>query len=495
MNEVAETATVSGAPGRTIFGQPRGLATLFLTEMWERFTYYGMRAVLILYRVEAAASGGLGIDDRTANNSYGLYVGSTYLFGVLGGWVADRLIGSQRAVIAGALFIICGNLMLTVGQPGIFFLGLLVIAVGVGFLKTNCSAMVAGLYPEGGSRRDAGFSAFYMGINLGAFIGPLLVPLFAVWLGYRWAFVLPAFGMSLGLLQFLWTRHYLGATGATVTGRRGSWTPILVLLALAAALVIAVASGAFKVDAVALAASASWAMGVLAIAYFGYLLFFAGLTTPERNRVLVMVVLFAASVLFWAGYEQTGASFNLFAQRYTDLKVFGWNMPAGVLQAVNALFVIMFAPVFAALWIALGKRNRDLSAAAKFGLGLLLLSGGFLVMYLAAQRVLAGTLVLPTWLVLTYLLHCFGELCLSPVGLSTFSKLAPPRFVGQAMGVWFLSLALGANMAGQLSGQIDASHLESLPALFLKVFWYGVIGGAVMLLFAPLVKRTMAGVR
>jgi len=208
-----------------------------------------------------------------------------------------------------------------------------------------------------------------------------------------------------------------------------------------------------------------------------------------------MVALFVASVTFWAGYYQQGGSFNLFAERYTDRHVLGWDMPAGVLQAVNPSFVIIFAGVFAALWIALGKRGRDLTASAKFGLALIFLGLGFLVMYVAAQRVLAGMLVLPTWLICTYFLHTCGELCISPVGLSTMSKLAPPRFVGQAMGVWFLSLALGGNLAGQLTGQYDASHLESLPALFLRIFAYGVIAGAVMLLLAPLLKRMMSGVR
>jgi POT family proton-dependent oligopeptide transporter len=207
------------------------------------------------------------------------------------------------------------------------------------------------------------------------------------------------------------------------------------------------------------------------------------------------VALFIASVTFWAGYYQQGGSFNLFAERYTDRHIFGWEMPAGVLQAVNPLFVITFAGVFAALWIALGKRGRDLSASAKFGLALIFLGLGFLVMYFAAQQVLAGQLVLPTWLVFTYFLHTCGELCISPVGLSTMSKLAPPRFVGQVMGVWFLSLALGGNLAGQLTGQYDASHLESLPALFMRIFWYGLIAGVVMLLLTPVVKRMMAGVR
>jgi proton-dependent oligopeptide transporter, POT family len=378
----------------------------------------------------------------------------------------------------------------------VFFLGLLVTVMGVGLLKPNASAMVAALYPEGGSRRDAGFSFFYMGINLGALLGSILVPLFAAWLGWRWGFALPALGMAIGLAQFLWTRHYLGNAGLVAADeKRGSWTPVIVCVALLAGVAAAALTGLLKIDAVALAASATWAMLALGVAYFAYLLLFAGLTRLERQRALVMVALVAASVMFWAGYEQTGASFNLFADRYTDRHIFGWDMPAGVLQGVNPIFVIVFAPVFAQLWIALGNRGRDLTASAKFAAGLILLGLGFLVMYVASRHVLAGEVVLPTWLVLTYLLHTFAELCLSPVGLSYMTKLAPPRFVGQVMGMWFLSMALGSNLAGQLTGQYDATHLESLPALFLKIFWYGVIAGLVMLLLTPLVKRMMAGVK
>jgi POT family proton-dependent oligopeptide transporter len=496
MNEVADASVTSHAPGRTIFGQPRGLATLFLTEMWERFTYYGMRGVLILFMVAALSDGGLGLDDRTASAIYGMYIGGTYLFGVLGGWLADRLLGAQRAVVVGGVLITVGNLMLALGSTAIFFLGLLVITIGVGLLKPNASAMVAGLYPEGGSRRDAGFSVFYMGINLGALIGPLLVGWFADSFGWRWGFVVPAFGMALGLAQFVWTRHYLGAAGAAPVERRpGAWKAVLALAAALALIVLLVMTGVLRPDAVAVAAAASWAMVALGVTYFLYLLFFAGLSAIERRRVLVMVALVAAGVTFWAGYEQTGASMNLFAERYTDRHILGWNMPTAWLQSVNPLFIIMFAPVFAALWIALGKRGRDLNAATKFGAGLLLLGLGFIVMYVASKYVLAGQTVLPTWLVLAYLLHTFGELCLSPVGLSYMSKLAPPRFVGQVMGMWFLSMALGSNLAGQLSGQYDASHLESLPGLFLKIFWYGAIGGAVMLALTPFVKRMMVGVR
>jgi len=496
MNQVAAAPLAADARAATLFGQPRGLATLFLTEMWERFTYYGMRGVLILFMVAAVARGGLGLDDRTASSVYGMYIGGTYLFGLLGGWIADRLIGAQRAIAAGAVLIIAGNLLLALGNAPVLYLGLLVITIGVGLLKPNASVMVASLYPEGGSRRDAGFSIFYMGINLGALIGPLLVGWFADQFGWRWGFTLPAIGMAIGLTQFLWTRRYLGDAGLPADGAgRGSWKPVLLGAAALAVVALLAMTGVLRLDAVFMAAAASWAMLLLGVAYFAYLLFFAGLTRVERNRVLVMIALVAASVTFWAGYEQTGASMNLFADRYTDRHILGWEMPTAWLQSVNPLFIIGFAPLFAVLWIALGKRGRDLNAAAKFGAGLILLGLGFLVMYFAALHVLAGERVLSSWLIFAYLLHTFGELCLSPVGLSYMSKLAPPRFAGQVMGMFFLSLALGSNLAGQLSSEYDSSHLESLPALFLKIFWYGVIGGVVMLLLTPFLKRMMAGVR
>ena len=496
MNELAEKTLASAVPAQTLFGQPRGLATLFLTEMWERFTYYGMRAVLILFMVAAVSQGGLGLDDKTSSSIYGLYLGSTYLLGLLGGWIADRLIGAQRAVVSGGVFIAVGNALLALGNTAIFFIGLIVVAMGVGLLKPNVSALVAALYPEGGSRRDAGFSFFYMGINLGAFLGSLGVPIFAAAFGWRFGFALPALGMALGVTQFLLTRRYLGSAGLVLADhKRGSWVPVIAILALLAASVLLTLTGTVRLDAVLLAASASWAYAVLGVAYFAYLLFFAGLSNVERKRALVMVALFAASVTFWAGYEQQGSSFNLFAQRYTDRHIFGWVLPAGVLQAVNPFFVISFAPLFAWLWITLGKRGRDLPAATKFGFGLIFLGLGFLVMYFASRHVLAGALVLPTWLVCTYFLHTCGELCLSPVGLSYMSKLAPPRFVGQVMGMWFLSMALGGNLAGQLSGRYDSSHLGSLPGLFISIFWYGLIAGSVMLLLTPFVKRMMAGVR
>jgi proton-dependent oligopeptide transporter, POT family len=454
-----------------------------------------MRAILILFMVDAV--GGLGINDRTASSIYGLYLGCGYLMSLLGGYIADRLIGQQRAVIAGAVLITIGNATLVSGTPQVFFLGLLINIFGVGLLKPNVSAIVAQLYPEGGSRRDAGFSIFYMGINTGSFLGSLLVPLFASRYGWHWGFALPAVGMLFGLVQFLKARRHLGTAGITLApdAERGSWLPILALLALVATVASLEMTGAISLDANLLSAAVSWLIVVLAFAYFTYLIFFAGLTTQERRRAYVLIALFVGCAIFFAGYEQMGASFNLFAQRYTDRHLFGWEVPAGVLQAVNPLFIILFAPVFAVLWLFLGRHNRDLSAPAKFAAGLIFLGLGFLIMYVAAGFVLAGQKVAMTWLVFTYLMHTWGELCLSPVGLSSMTKLVPTRFVGQVLGVWFMATALGTNLAGAFSGDYDASNLASLPALFIEIFWWGAIGGGVMLLFTPLLKRLMPGVK
>jgi proton-dependent oligopeptide transporter, POT family len=497
MSQALESAAQTLPADRELFGQPRGLFTLFFTEMWERFTYYGMRAMLILFMVDAVSHGGLGIDDRTASSIYGLYLACGYLVSLLGGYIADRLIGQQRAVLAGGVLIMIGNATLISGVAEIFFLGLLINVFGIGLLKPNISAIVAQLYPEGGSRRDAGFSIFYMGINTGSFLGSLLVPLVAAQYGWHWGFSLPAVGMLLGLVQFLKTRRYLGNCGVALApdARRASWLPILLLVGAMLVIAALAIAGVISLDANAIATAASWLIGLLAAAYFTYLIFFAGLTREERNRAYVLIALFIGCAIFFAGYEQMGASFNLFAQRYTDRHLFGWEIPAGVLQAVNPILVIAFAPIFAGVWLALGKRNRDLSAPAKFATGLIFLGLGFLVMCFAANLVLAGHKVLMTWLVATYLLHTWGELCLSPVGLSSMTKLVPTRFVGQVLGVWFMATALGTNLAGQLSGNYDASNLESLPALFLKIFWWGAIGGGVMLLLTPMLKRLMPGVK
>jgi proton-dependent oligopeptide transporter, POT family len=489
-------ATAPAAPhaaAKTLFGQPRGLATLFLTEMWERFTYYGMRAILTLYMVTGAAQGGLGISDKTASAIFGLFVAASYLLSLLGGWIADILVGGERAVLWGGALITAGNAMMASGAPRVFFLGLVLIAFGVGLLKPNVSGLVAALYPEGGSRRDAGFSLFYMGINVGALLGALLVPICAVRFGWHVGFALPALGMLLGLAQFVATRRYLPAL-APPRAPRKAWLALIAIVAAVALTAALALGGVIGIDAQEAAAAASWMIALLASAYFLYLLFFAGLKRSERRRVLAMLALFVASTVYYAGIEQAGTSLTLFADRYTERHLFGWEMPAGILQGMSSVYVIVFAPLFSALWLALGRRGKDLSTPVKFAWGLGLMGAGFFVMYAASRYVVAGDKVLPTWLALCYLVQMWGDLCLAPVGLSSMTKLAAPRFVGQVMGVWFLSLALGNNLAGQLAGQYDAANLASLPALFLELFEWGLIAAAAMLLLTPWIKRLMSGV-
>jgi POT family proton-dependent oligopeptide transporter len=498
------TATTAVAPGSraTILGHPIGLATLFLTEMGERFTYYGMRAILILFLVSAVASGGLGIDDRTASAIYGLYISGTYLLSLYGGWIADRLIGAQRAVWTGGILILVGNTLLAIGSPQIFFLGLVVIVFGVGLLKPNISAIVAQIYPEGGSRRDAGFSIFYMGINLGAFLGSTIVPAMASAYGWRAGFGSSAVGMLVALLFFATMRGYLGTAGVlpgvdqtNARSNRIAWGAVIAITTVLAAICGAAILGHLPVDAVKLLDGSFWVMVIFTVGYFGYLLFFAGLDSAERKRVLVMIALFIACAVFWAGFEQTGASLTLFAERYTDRHIFGWEISAGMLQNINPFFIILFSPAFAALWVNLGRRNMDFSAPAKFALGLILMGVGFVVMFFAARYVVQGEQVLPTWLIITYMFHTWGELCLSPVGLSSMSKLAPQRFVGQALGVWFLATAIGNNLAGQISGGFDKDNVAAMPQQFLDIVWLGFIAGAVMLLITPFAKRLMGGVK
>jgi proton-dependent oligopeptide transporter, POT family len=480
----------------TLFGHPRGLATLFFTEMWERFTYYGIQSILILFLVAASGRGGLGFSDQHASAVWGLYLGGTYLLSILGGWVADRLVGGRAAIASGGILITAGNVLLASGGTRLFFLGLICNVLGVGLLKPNVSATVGELYPEGGSRRDAGFSIFYIGINIGSLFGPMFVPVVAQRYGWHAGFALPAIGMLFGVLQFLATRRYLKSAGSgPATTQARSWLTLWIIVAVIAALTALTLTGTVTVDPVSLAAQVAWVVGLLMAVYLLYIAFLGGLTGAERSRVFAMMTLFAASTVFWMAYMQIFGSLTLFAQRYTDLHVLGWQIPAGDMQTLPPTFIIVLAPAFAALWLGLGKRDRDLTSPAKFAWGLILLAAGMLVMYLAALRVLHGHKVSPLWLTATYLLCACGELCLSPVGLSSTTKLAPARFAGQAMGLWFLTLALGSFLAGLLAGDYDAQHLATLPALYLKLFWWSAASGVVMLLITPPVKRLMAGVR
>jgi POT family proton-dependent oligopeptide transporter len=476
--------------------------------MWERFTYYGMRAVLVLFLVAQVSAGGFGLTDKSATAIYGLYTASVYLAGLPGGWIADRLIGAQRAVISGGVAIAAGNAMLALSTaPRGFYLGLVVIVLGVGLLKPNVSALVAGLYPEGGARLDSGFTIFYIGINVGAFLGPLVTGEAQVLYGARTGFGVAALFMGFGVLQFLRTRRHLGSFGAfsppgsatanEAATRSRHWMRFWAGIAVAALVLGAVSFGLIPVDAVRLARAMTYVIVSVAALYFFYYLVLADLTGEERRRGVVLLVLFIGTALFFSGYEQAGSSLNLFAERYTERSL-GWlnfPVPASWFQSLNSLFIFVFAPFFAWLWIALAARNLNPSAPAKFAIGVMLMGSGFLVMAAAAGIVASGAKVLPYWLIFTYLLHTFGELCLSPVGLSYFTKLAPKRFVGQMLGVFFLALSLGNLVASLIAGEFDANNVGAMPGQYMHIVYFSVGLGAVLLILSHPVKKLMGGVK
>lgn len=509
---------------RTFFGHPAGLATLFFTELWERFSYYGMRAILVLAMVDAVVNdrGGLSLDDKTATAIYGIYTAAVYLLALPGGWIADRLMGQQKTVWYGGIIIALGHFTMALPQTQAFFLGLVFIVVGTGLLKPNVSAMVGGLYPEGGARRDAGFSIYYMGINIGAFVGPLACGFLGE--GYNWhlGFAASGFGMLLGLAFFRYTQPFLGEVGkyaatdsrhpdngpadtqgaerqaipeshldlAPNTSRRREWQIMWAGVGVIAAVVILALTGVLQFDPVSVAEGTGVFIVCLAAAYFTWILTFGGLTSQEKKRVGVIAAFFVGAAMFWSGFEQAGSSLNLFAERYTQREFFGWTMPASWLQSINPLFIIIFAPIFGWLWVALARRNLEPSMPFKFALGLLQLGLGFGVMIIAAGLVVStGNEVLPTWLIITYLLHTTGELCLSPIGLSAITKLAPRRYVGQLMGTWFMGAALGNLIGGLVAGYFGREALEEMPARFGTITALLVGCALIFLLATPKLKQ------
>lgn len=403
------------------FGHPRGLSTLFFTEMWERFSYYGMRAFLILYMVTPAAAGGLGFSDASAASIYGTYTGSAWAASILGGLIADRLLGQYRTVLVGGIIIAAGHFTLAFHALPFFYTGLALIAFGTGCLKPNVSTLVGSLYPQGDERRDAGFSIFYMGINLGALFGPLVAGYFAQNVNWHLGFACAGVGMTAGLVQYVLGRQRLKAGLARLEQKPAAAT--------------ATAAGAAEPS--------------------------GALTAGEWKRIGAIVVFFLAATVFWGGYEQAGSTLNLFADRFTRNEIFGYAYPSSWLQSVQPFFVIVLAPFFGWLWVRLGRHQP--SSPAKFAIGLIFLSLSFLILVPAGALASGqGMKVSPMWLVAAYFVSEIGELCISPIGLSAVTKLAPVRIVGLMMGVWFLSNAFGNKLAGYAAGFFSSMPLNQL---------------------------------
>lgn len=417
-------------------GHPRGLSTLFFTEMWERFSYYGMRAILVLYMTQA-----LQFADVDALSIYGYYTASVYFLPLLGGWVADRFLGAKRAVLVGGIIIACGHFSLAFSSMPSFYGGLVLVAMGTGLLKPNISAMVGDLYSDDDPRRDAGFSLFYMGINLGAFIAPLVCGYLGQNINWHYGFGAAGVGMIFGLVQFVVSRDRLRNVGELKSRPAASTT------------------GAA-----------------------------AGLTAGEIKRLAVIGILFFFSVVFFMAFEQSGSSLTLFADRLTRNSIFGYEFPSSWFQIVQPLCLLALAPVFARIWLKLGDRQPQ--SPRKFTYGLLLVGSSYVLMVYAAVLTGSGR-VSPLWLVVVYFIQTLGELCLSPVGLSVYTKLAPARMVGLMMGVWFLSISLGSFLAGKVAGLFDDKDVMSMVKLFGFLVLAPLAAGIVLAVITPRIKRLL----
>ena len=500
----AAGASSTPLPDRGFFGHPRGLSTLFFTEMWERFSYYGMRALLTLYMTSKVVDGGLGFDEKYSSVIYATYVSSVWYLPLVGGWLADKLLGARRAVLIGGIIIACGHYSMVFDSKPTFYAALILIALGTGLLKPNISTMVGQLYSPDDKRRDAGFSIFYMGINLGAFISPFVTGFLAqgTWFkgfitsvglnpahSWHWGFAAAGVGMTLGVIQYVLGGDRLrdagkkppksaGDAARSSTNRLDTITAALAILGalLGAAFGYRFDSGWISVP--------FWTVCGYFVGYLG------GITRllkgEELMRVLVIFILVLFSIIFWMTYEQAGSSLTLFADRLTRNSIAGWAFPSSWFQSVPPIFVILLAPVFAFIWQRMGDRQP--SSPAKFAFGLLFAGIAFVIITFAARLTGAGR-VSPLWLVVVYFIQTVGELCLSPVGLSTITRLSPVRMVGLMMGVWFLSISVGSYIAGRTTQLFVAGTPEVLTRAF-GIFAGITLAAALLLaLLTPLINK------
>ncbi|MFM9278630.1 peptide MFS transporter [Paenibacillus jiagnxiensis] len=487
----------ASVPQTGFFGHPRGLFTLFFTEFWERFSYYGMRAILVYYIYYEATRGGLGLPEPTALAIMSIYGSLVYMSGIIGGWLADRMLGTSRAIFYGGILIMLGHLALAVpGTVYMFFISMVLIVLGTGLLKPNVSSVVGELYSEKDERRDAGFSIFYMGINLGGFLAPLIVGTVGMDYSFHLGFAIAAAGMFLGLVLFVSTRKkYLGLAGTLVPNPLSPQEKkkVFGILGLCAAIIavlvaIAIPAGALTFD------SFITLVGILGIlipiAYFVVMYKSSKTTAVERSRVLAYIPLFIAGVMFWAIQEQGSTILANYADQRTQLNWAGIELSPAWFQSLNPLFIIVLAPAFAWLWVKLGRRQPTIPR--KFSFGLLFAGLSFLVILLPAYWSGPDSLVNPLWLVLSYFLVVIGELCLSPVGLSATTKLAPAAFSAQTMSLWFLSNAAGQAINAQV---VQLYSAENEMAYFGIIGAVSIILGLLLFAAAPKIQSFMQGVR
>ncbi len=483
-----------------ILGHPKGLFVCFATEMWERFSYYGMRALLILYLTKHWE-----FSDAASYLIYGAYTSLVYIMPVFGGMLADQILGSKKAVTYGAILLVFGHLGMTVeSNEQIFYLSLALIVSGVGFLKPNISTMVGALYEEGDPRRDSGFTIFYMGINIGAFTATLLCGYLGEEIGWAWGFGAAGIGMLVGLIIFLWGQKYLEGL-AEPPSEKFKEKKVGITFENWAYIsgIVMVLTTWFLVQNSQLVGQLLGGFGFI---FIGAWLIYALLkcNPEERDRLIVVGILILFSLIFWALFEQAGSSLNILTDRGVDRVIFGWEVPASMFQSLNAGFIFTIAPLFALLWIALAKRNMEPSTPIKFSIGIVFVGLGFLAL-VYGMKSSDGLQTGVMWIILIYLLHTLGELCLSPVGLSSVTKLSPQRIVGFMMGMWFFASAAGNYVAGLIaratssessgvSGEVyNLAQKQSFIDVYTDVGLMAIVCGIILALITPLLRKLMHG--
>ncbi|RLQ93319.1 peptide MFS transporter [Falsibacillus albus] len=497
MSAVNRQKIVESVPQKGFFGHPKGLFTLFFTEFWERFSYYGMRAILLYYMYYKVTKGGLGLPEHTALSIMSIYGSLVYMSGIIGGWLADRLFGTSKAVFYGGILIMLGHIALAIpGSVSMFFVSMVLIVLGTGLLKPNVSTVVGEMYSPEDNRRDSGFSIFYMGINLGGLLAPLIVGTVGMDYNFHWGFAIAAIGMFLGLVVFILTKKKnLGLAGTYVSNplapaeKKRVWSMIIGgIVILAIILGVTIPSGLLTLN------SFVGIVGILGFVipaiYFLVMYFSSKTNDTERSRVLAYIPLFLASVMFWSIQEQGSTILAAYADKRTQLDFGGLHISPAWFQSLNPLFIIMLAPVFAWLWVKLGKRQP--SIPKKFAFGVLFAGISYIVILLPGYLGGEHGLVNPLWLVLSYLVAVIGELCLSPVGLSATTKLAPAAFSAQTMSLWFLSNAAAQAMNAQLVKFYTPEN---------EIMYFGTIGGAaivlslILFMISPKIQGLMKGIR
>ena len=501
------------------FGHPMGLSSLFATEMWERFSYYGMRALLVLFLTATFANGGFEMAELDAFTIYGIFTGLVYVTPILGGILADKILGQRKTIYIGGLTMAIGQFLLATSamadggnlefRQTIFYAGLGILILGNGFFKPNISTMVGELYDNNDPRKDAGFTIFYMGINLGAFFSPLVAGYLGEQIAWEYGFLSAGIGMLIGTTWFFFRSHTLGNIGMPpkikadkVRLALKDWGSIVAYVVCIVAVILGFILGWSSIPG----NIQTWTIRIVGFGGLGYLIMSIVKGTSgktEWSRVAVIVVLAVFNIFFWSGFEQAGTTFTIFAKENTQRMIGSWEIPATWFQSINAIFIVIFAPIFSVLWLKLDKKKLNPNTPMKFAWGMALLSLGFVLMAIAYTKSTTGGIageilkVSPLWLVFVFMLHTFGELCLSPIGLSMVTKLSPPKLVSTMMGLWMGSFAAGNFVASQMKA--ISIHLQSALGQEVQVFWLIAIQSAIIAIIlvalSPWLKKMMKGIK